>query len=398
MFDGGSSHARNIGDGADGFPRPRVSRHKFVGVSARTGRRAIVYAAMVAPMPPSTLDLVRNGAFDDAMARWAEHGTAPSAELSALVEPHRLSSEEWHSLCQELADFSIHVGEGAETPLPPEFDSGQPIDSEALFWRTVRQHQLLTPRREAALARLAASGDQHARAVLIASNLRLVASIARRYRGQSGMDRLDLMQEGILGLIKAVDRFEPDRGHKLSTYATWWIRKSLFQAMADQARTIRMPLHRVLELNRALRAERDLMQQLGREPTDAEIGKAIGIAADRVTELRFIDRLSTSLDATIDEETRSLVDVLVDVTAPSPSDVLEGHQRIEHLHDALNMLSSAQRRVLCLRFGLEDGEPHTLTQIACELGVSRQLVHTMEKEALGLLATLPDTQTLRTTS
>ncbi len=348
-------------------------------------------------MPGSVLDLVRPVFAEEAIARWAEEGRVASGELARVVESHDLSSAEWDALCQDLGDLAIRVVDAASEAQQDAAHDGD-LDCEALFWRTARQHDVLNPRREAALARRAATGDEAARALLVASNLRLVASLARRYRVQSGLDFLDLMQEGTLGLINAIDRFDPARGHKLSTYATWWIRKTLFQAMADKGRTIRIPLHRVLELNRMLRVERELTQRLGRTADDAEIADAMKVPVERVRELRRIDRFTTPLDVENGDNGRPLADVLADRTAPAPPDVLERNHQADVLRTALERLAEPERAVLRWRFGLEDGREWTVAQIARRLGLSRQRVHQIEQGALERLRVLPESQALKLAS
>lgn len=275
-------------------------------------------------------------------------------------------------------------------------EPGADVDSTTLFLRALSSTPLLTRAEEVSLSRRARTGDPAARDRLVMSNLRLVASIAQRFRGNA-LEFTDLVQEGTIGLVIAVDRFDPDRGHKLSTYATWWIRKTIFQACADKGRTVRMPLHRVLELNRIVAARRQLSQELQREPTPRELADAANLPAERVQELLRADRMSTSLEGLLAiapgaaEADRADSDpvaaVLEDADAAFRSD------RMRRLVADLEPLS---RRIVELRYGLTDGVVHSLTSAGSQLGLSRERIRQLEAVALKELREHPDAGCLRT--
>ena len=271
-------------------------------------------------------------------------------------------------------------------------------DSLQAYFSLIGKFSLLTREEEVDLARRAEAGEEAARAHLILANLRLVASLAKRYAGH-GLDMLDLVQEGTIGLITAADRFDYRRGHKFSTYATWWIRKTLFQAMADQARTIRLPLHRVLELNRVLRAQRDLLQSLGREPTPNEIARHVGLEPEEVHELLHVDRLTVALEApSMDGDGPTLADRVPDESARSPFDVVHASLRSQHLRDALEALPPDRRRVIELRYGLDGNQPQTLAEIGRVFGVSRERIRQLEVDAIERLQASPDAARVRDAS
>lgn len=255
-------------------------------------------------------------------------------------------------------------------------------DPVRMYLREIGKVSLLTAAEEVELAQRMENGDVQAKQRLIDANLRLVVSIAKKYIGR-GMLFLDLIQEGNLGLIRAVEKFDYRRGFKFSTYATWWIRQAITRAIADQARTIRVPVHMVETINKMVRVSRMLVQQLGREPTDEEIAKEMGIEASRVEEIRRISQLPVSLETPIGEEEDSqLGDFIEDHDLPSPDEAAAGHLLHEQIEDMLSNLSEREREVLHYRFGLEDGHSYTLEEVGKKFNVTRERIRQIEAKAL----------------
>ena len=255
-------------------------------------------------------------------------------------------------------------------------------DPVRLYLKEIGRVPLLTPEQEMEIAKRMDEGDEEAKKELAEANLRLVVSIAKRYVGR-GMSFLDLIQEGHLGLIKAVEKFDYKKGFKFSTYATWWIRQAITRAIADQARTIRIPVHMVETINKLIRVSRQLLQEYGREPTPAEIGKEMGFSEEKVREIQKIAQDPVSLETPIGEEEDShLGDFIPDDEAPAPSEAASYALLKEQLMDVLSTLTDREEKVLRLRFGLDDGRARTLEEVGKEFDVTRERIRQIEAKAL----------------
>ena len=272
-------------------------------------------------------------------------------------------------IAMEQVDLSVPEGVGTEVPV-------------RMYLKEIGKVPLLTPDEEIELAKRMELGDEEAKKTLAKANLRLVVSIAKRYVGR-GMQFLDLIQEGNLGLIKAVEKFDYRKGYKFSTYATWWIRQAITRAIADQARTIRIPVHMVETINRLVRTQRQLLQSLGREPSPEEIAKEMDLPVDRVREIMKISQDPVSLETPIGEEEDShLGDFIQDDHVEVPVDAATFTLLHEQLMEVLETLTDREQKVLRLRFGLDDGRPRTLEEVGKEFNVTRERIRQIEAKAL----------------
>jgi len=268
-------------------------------------------------------------------------------------------------------------------------------DSVRLYLREIGKIPLLTAEEELALAHRVVSGEKKAKDKMAEANMRLVVSIAKRYVGR-GLDLLDLIQEGNTGLLRAVEKFDPDKGFKFSTYATWWIRQAITRAIADQARTIRIPVHMVETINKLLRTQRRLTQEMNREPTNEEIAAEMELDVEKVEHIMKIKQDISSLDASVrdDEEDSVLGDFIEDEDTVTPEESATGQLLKEQVKGLLGSLSEREQKILRLRFGLEDGKNHTLEEVGQEFSVTRERIRQIEAKALAKLKKHKDSKKL----
>ena len=336
----------------------------------------------------------------------ANGGTLTCSELIAAFDAWTMTPDDMDELYQRLSDEGVElvddtaVGESAgadalepmdeidkdeveEVEIDLSVPEGVALDDPVrMYLKEIGRVPLLTAEEEVDLARRMEAGDESARHRLEEANLRLVVSIAKRYVGR-GMLFLDLIQEGNLGLLKAVEKFDYSKGYKFSTYATWWIRQAITRAIADQARTIRIPVHMVETINKYIRVSRQLLQELGRDPTPEEIAKHMGLSALRVREIMKIAQEPVSLETPIGEEEDShLGDFIEDEAALDPADAASMMLLKEQIADVLKTLAPREAEVLRLRFGLEDGRSRTLEEVGQSFGVTRERIRQIEAKAL----------------
>ena len=287
----------------------------------------------------------------------------------------------------DAADFADDLEDKDETDADVDIDLSVPEgvaldDPVRMYLKEIGRVPLLTAEEEVDLARRMEAGDETARQRLEEANLRLVVSIAKRYVGR-GMMFLDLIQEGNLGLLKAVEKFDYSKGYKFSTYATWWIRQAITRAIADQARTIRIPVHMVETINKYIRVSRQLLQELGRDPTPEEIAHRMGLSVARVREIMKISQEPVSLETPIgEEEDTHLSDFIEDEAAPDPADAASMLLLKEQISEVLTTLAPREAEVLRLRFGLVDGRSRTLEEVGQNFGVTRERIRQIEAKAL----------------
>ena len=342
----------------------------------------------------------------DLMARGKANGILTYKEIMDALAEFEMETEQVELLYEALEKEGVEIvtdmdkelekieEEIADLPPMEEIDinaealeisnvEGVSVDDHVkMYLKEIGKVPLLAPDEEMELARKMADGDAEARKRLSEANLRLVVSIAKRYVGR-GMLFLDLIQEGNLGLIKAVEKFDYTKGYKFSTYATWWIRQAITRAIADQARTIRIPVHMVETINKLIRVSRQLVQELGRDPHPQEIAKELNMSIDKVREIMKIAQEPVSLETPIGEEEDShLGDFIPDDDAPAPSEAASFMLLKEQLSDVLDTLNPRESMVLKLRFGLEDGRARTLEEVGKEFNVTRERIRQIEAKAL----------------
>ena len=302
---------------------------------------------------------------------------APEPEYDDLVSEDDLTDEDLEITAENVDQFAD--------------------DSVRLYLREIGKIPLLSNEEEVDLAYRILKGEKKAKDKMVEANMRLVVSIAKRYSGR-GLDFLDLIQEGNTGLLRAVEKFDPDKGFKFSTYATWWIRQAITRAIADQARTIRIPVHMVETINKVLRATRKLTNELNREPTVEEIAKEMGMEPEKVDYVMKIKQDIASLDATVgrdgDDEDSVLGDFIEDEGRVSPEDAAAAQMLKEQIAEILSSLSEREQKVVKLRFGIGGGRPHTLEEVGAEFSVTRERIRQIEAKALSKLRKHKDTKKL----
>jgi RNA polymerase primary sigma factor len=357
------------------------------------------------------------------IAEGQERGFLTFVQIEACLEEIEVTKEQVHELHAYLDEHGIEVVEAdgrlarseggsieanAAAPAPNSSDQRKKVevdltvepslDSLRLYLRAIGRVHLLTAEQEIQLARRIERGDMLAKQQMIEANLRLVVSIAKSYLGR-GLTFLDLIQEGSMGLIRAVEKFDYRRGYKFSTYATWWIRQAVTRAIADKGRTIRIPVHMVEKLNKVVHVERQLVQQLGREPTPAEIAAELETTVREVRDVMRMAQQPVSLEKPIGEEDDSeLGDFVEDQTAESPFELAAEHLRRENLRRALAALPEREREVIEMRFGLSGERPCTLEEVGRAFNVTRERIRQIENHTLKKLEALPEAQRLRDAS
>lgn len=325
--------------------------------------------------------------------------TINEEDLLNKLEKLDLEPQDIEDIYKELADAGITVAEQSSAKndklLQKIMNEVNIDDSVKMYLKDIGRVPLLSAEEELQLAKEMAEGNTEAKEKLINANLRLVVSIAKRYVGR-GMSFLDLIQEGNLGLMKAVDKFDYTKGFKFSTYATWWIRQAITRSIADQARTIRIPVHMVETINKLIKISRALLQKYGREPTQAEIAEAMGISEARVAEIQKIAQDPVSLETPIGEEDDShLGDFIEDTSATAPIDAAEANMLKEQVNEILGTLAPREAMVLILRYGLRDNRPRTLEEVGKVFNVTRERIRQIEAKALRRLKHPNKTKKLR---
>jgi RNA polymerase primary sigma factor len=363
------------------------------------------------PLEGESTPLFETDELGGLIAEGRERGYLTFEEISAKLEEVDVTKEQVRGLHAYLIEHGVDViaadgvsaykeakGEGQPGQAKkPELDlTVEPsLDSLRLYLRSIGRVELLTADQEVELAQRIERGDMQAKRHMVEANLRLVVSIAKGYLGR-GLGFLDLIQEGSLGLIRAVEKFDYRRGYKFSTYATWWIRQAVTRAIADKARTIRIPVHMVEKLNRVTHVERQLVQRLGREPEPAEIAAELKISVREVRDILRVAQMPISLEKPVgDEDESELGDFVADDSVEEPFDAATENLQREDIQRALDALPERERQVIELRYGLRGHEPLTLEEVGRAFGVTRERIRQIENNTLRKLKQLPEAQRLR---
>jgi len=359
--------------------------------------------------PAKTVDMEQlQKQLQDLITKGKKEGMIRATELNALLEKMTLSTEKIEEVYDKFEAMNIQIitaeldidlgddldvvdGDDIDLSGLDEEDLVDPVDLAAeyslddpvrMYLKEIGQVKLLSAEEEVELAKKVAEGDQNAKNKLTEANLRLVVSIAKKYSGR-GLHMLDLIQEGNTGLIRAVDKFDWTKGNKFSTYATWWIRQAITRAIADQARTIRVPVHMVEVINKATRCNRKLVQELGREPTVEEIAKELNLPVEKIIEANRTAADTLSLDTPVgDEEDTSIGSFVEDERTPGPADATSNAMLAEALKEILDTLTEREADVLRMRFGMYDGRTHTLEEVGQIFGVTRERIRQIENKAI----------------
>src|SRR5919202_6250180 len=347
---------------------------------------------------------------DEVLNRGRSQGFLSTEEVADLVQEGDLSASEVEEFYATLEEEEIAVVEGepqeVEAPVAaavqiseaPAIQIAHAVatgDSIRMYLAEIGRVRLLTHADEIRLAKGIARGDKRCKDRLVEANLRLVVSIAKKYRNR-GVSFLDLIQEGNLGLIRAAEKFDPSKGFKFSTYATWWIRQAITRAIADKGRTIRIPVHMVEKVNKYHRTHRRMIQTLGREPTEEEIARELGVFVAEIQRLQEISQRSISLETPVgDEDSSHLGDFVEDAGTVTPTDAVSESLLKAHLREALDELPERERQIIELRFGMKDDRPRTLEEVGREFDITRERVRQIQMKTLNLLREQRRTQNLR---
>ncbi|HEX9379980.1 MAG TPA: sigma-70 family RNA polymerase sigma factor [Gaiellaceae bacterium] len=351
----------------------------------------------VAAPPKAVVDLLET---DDAKALLEigkVNGHLSADEIALALDELDLEPAQIDDFYHALEELQIEVVAGADEEDEPPAEEPREVSTDALqlFLKDIGKVDLLTAAQEVELAKRIERGDHSAKQEMVEANLRLVVSIAKKYRNQ-GLPFLDLIQEGTIGLVRAAEKFDYRKGFKFSTYATWWIRQAVARALADKARTIRMPVHVVEKLNKIVRSERKLRAELGREPTATEIGRDLDLTADEVEHIRRSAQTPVSLEKPVgDEDESEFGHFITDENLPLPDEEAETTLRKETLRKILGTLSSRERQVLELRYGLDGQHPRTLDEVGRTFNVTRERIRQIENQSLKKLRALADAIKLR---
>ena len=348
----------------------------------------------------ATRDGSAEGVFETLIASAQETGRLASEDVTVALEELELDAGQMDEFYSRLDELQIEIVDSAAEDDEDDLESAveeREVSTEALqlFLKDIGKVDLLTAAQEIELAKRIERGDHRAKQEMVEANLRLVVSIAKRYRNQ-GLPFLDLIQEGTIGLVRAAEKFDHRKGFKFSTYATWWIRQAVARALADKARTIRMPVHVVEKLNKIMRTERKLRAERGREPSSVEIATELELTIEEVDQIRRSAQTPVSLEKPVgDDEESEFGHFITDELAPLPDELAEDVLRREALTKILRSLSERERRVLELRYGLNGEQPRTLDEVGRTFQVTRERIRQIENQSLKKLRALADSQKLR---